>query len=59
MALDFELALSVATRFRFQISEAREQIERTRKIVGGLRGIARNLKILSDEIETMAPAFKQ
>jgi serine/threonine-protein kinase HipA len=57
-SLDFDLALSVAPKFRVEDSKAKEIIKTVKGSVGNWRDIAQKLKIPRSEIESMAFAFK-
>jgi serine/threonine-protein kinase HipA len=56
-SLDFELALSVAPKFRLDMPKARNLLNEIRKAVGNWNRIAHVLKIPRREIESMATAF--
>jgi serine/threonine-protein kinase HipA len=57
-ALDLDLALSVAKVFRVPLPDAREQIEKGRRIVRQWRVLAEKIGIPRAEQAFMAPAFR-
>jgi serine/threonine-protein kinase HipA len=56
--LDFDLALSIAPQFRFDMGRAKDQIATIRETVSHWREIALKQKLARMEIEMMAPAFR-
>ena len=57
-SLDFELALSVAPKFRLDMPKARNVLNEIRKAVGSWNRTALDFKIPRREIESMATAFQ-
>lgn len=57
-ALDFDLALSIAPLFRFDMTQAKDQLAIIKNTVSHWREIALKLRISRMETETMALAFR-
>jgi hypothetical protein len=56
--LNVDLALSIAPQFRFDMTQAKDQLAIINKTVSHWREMALKQKLSRMEIETMAPAFR-